>query len=174
VSSDDHAALHSFDIGTSHSRSSYRQGQSQCRSGTGAVVRRGLSSDCGSGVAAFLGPAYRGDQSVVCRVLRCCAAVTARHWFTLVRSPACQHNWKHRSHPIASEAPLNPALHPSSPLPAVTRSARRCKLVLSRFVSVIDSAVPRRSIHEARDFNARSISLHPCRRIDRISLPLRN
>jgi hypothetical protein len=37
-------------------------------------------------------------------------------------------------------------------------------------VSIIDSAVPPCPTHEAENFNARSISQHPCRRIDRNSI----
>ena len=74
--------------------------------------------------------------------------------------------------PARPEAPFTPdsVLLTPEPQSAVTWPTHKCKLAPCRFVNSIESAVHRCSTHEAENFNARSISRHPCRRIDRNSL----
>ena len=70
-------------------------------------------------------------------------------------------------------APFTPARARGSFTPLVRRDLHNRPVQtrsLCRFMSITDSAVPHGITHEAENFNARSISPHPCGRIDRNSL----
>jgi hypothetical protein len=80
-----------------------------------------------------------------------------------LKCPTSQHNRKHRSHRIPNRLRTSLRQPRLAPPTGVNSPS-------SRFVSAIDSAVTHCPTHEAENFNARSISRHPCRRIDRNSL----